>query len=272
MKKRAAIELSVTAIVVLILAIVILGLGLGFIRGMFGKVSTTFEQQVATEPEPPKGSPVEPITLSRESIITGAGQTEVLKVGIYNPTDSDWAIQGTGNKSFTTNVCPNIQQITISGPNYEGWRSSICTNSGCGFTNGGDNTQTNDKCEGSRTSCPQITTISLSGLSYETMRQKVCTSATGCIFANGGTGDTASGDTCTVGNQSMTTSVISIGCGTGPNALGFTSQGNQKMVPVAEYQVFNVLLEINKGQPAGTYLCEAAVGDYSKDFTVRINK
>ncbi len=89
--KKAAIELSVTAIVILILAIVILGLGLGFIRGMFGKVSTQFEQQIATEPEPPTVSAAEPLTLSRESIITNAGSTEVLKVGIYNPTSRDWA-------------------------------------------------------------------------------------------------------------------------------------------------------------------------------------
>lgn len=89
--KKAAIELSVTAIVILILAIVILGLGLGFIRGMFGKVSTQFEQQIATEPEPPTVSAAEPLTLSRESIITNAGSTEVLKVAIYNPTSRDWA-------------------------------------------------------------------------------------------------------------------------------------------------------------------------------------
>ena len=45
--KKGAMSLSVTAIVVLIMAIVMLGLGLGFIRGMFGKVSVQFEEQVA---------------------------------------------------------------------------------------------------------------------------------------------------------------------------------------------------------------------------------
>ena len=79
MNKKAAIELSVTAIVILILAIVILGLGLGFIRGMFGKVSTQFEQQIAAEPEPPTPSTADPLTLSRESIISHAGDTEVVK-------------------------------------------------------------------------------------------------------------------------------------------------------------------------------------------------
>jgi len=90
MNKKAALELSVTAIVILILAIVMLGLGLGFIRGMFGKVATQFEQQIATEPEPPIPSGSEPITLSRESIATHAKDAEVLKVALYNPTNKDW--------------------------------------------------------------------------------------------------------------------------------------------------------------------------------------
>ena len=90
-QKKGAIELSVTAIIVLILAIVMLGLGLGFIRGMFSKVSTQIEQQVATEPEPPIPSGSVPITLSRESIVTRAGDKEAIKVSTFNPTQADWA-------------------------------------------------------------------------------------------------------------------------------------------------------------------------------------
>jgi len=87
-QKKAALELSVTAIVVLILAIVMLGLGLGFVRGMFGRVSTTFDEQIATEPEPPKATAAEPITLSRETIVTHADDSEVLKIMVYNPTST----------------------------------------------------------------------------------------------------------------------------------------------------------------------------------------
>ncbi len=90
MSKKAAIELSVTAIVILILAIVILGLGLGFIRGMFSEVATQFEQQIAAEPEPPTTSGADPLTLSRESIISHSGDTEILKIGAYNPSSEDW--------------------------------------------------------------------------------------------------------------------------------------------------------------------------------------
>ncbi len=90
MRKKGSLSLSVNAIVVLILAIVMLGLGLGFIRGMFGKVSTQVEQQVAAEPEPPIPTASNPITLSREMIITHAGNKEVIKVSTFNPTNAPW--------------------------------------------------------------------------------------------------------------------------------------------------------------------------------------
>ncbi|MBW2974972.1 hypothetical protein KY366_04610 [Candidatus Woesearchaeota archaeon] len=90
-RKKASLSLSVNAIVVLILAIVMLGLGLGFIRGMFGKVSTQIEQQIAAEPEPYAPTASNPITLSRESLITHSGDKEVIKVSTFNPTDGAWS-------------------------------------------------------------------------------------------------------------------------------------------------------------------------------------
>ncbi len=91
MKKKAALSLSVNAIVVLILAIVMLGLGLGFMRGMFGKVTTTMEEQIAAEQEPAKPSGSDTITLSREMVITRAGEQEVIKVSVFNPTNGGFA-------------------------------------------------------------------------------------------------------------------------------------------------------------------------------------
>ncbi|MBW2974971.1 hypothetical protein KY366_04605 [Candidatus Woesearchaeota archaeon] len=88
--KKAAIGLSVTAIVILILAIVMLGLGVGFIKGMFTKVSTQIEQQIAAEPEPYFPTASSPVSLSREMIMTNAGAREVIKVSTFNPTDETW--------------------------------------------------------------------------------------------------------------------------------------------------------------------------------------
>ena len=88
--KKASLSLSVNAIIVLILAIVMLGLGLGFIRGMFSKVSGQIEQQISVEAEPSVPTSSEPITLSREMIITHAADKEIIKVGIYNPSNENW--------------------------------------------------------------------------------------------------------------------------------------------------------------------------------------
>jgi len=87
--KKASLNISVEAIIILIFAITMLGLGLGFIRGMFGKVSTQLEQQVAQEPEPSDPNGAIPITLSREQIISNQGQQQVLKVGVYNSGGTD---------------------------------------------------------------------------------------------------------------------------------------------------------------------------------------
>lgn len=83
-RKKGSLNISVEAIIILIFAITMLGLGLGFIKGMFAKVSTQLEQQVANEPEPVAPTGAMPITLSRESVITNRGEQQVLKVGVYN--------------------------------------------------------------------------------------------------------------------------------------------------------------------------------------------
>ena len=44
MQKKAALELSINAIVIVILAMTLLGLGLGFVRNMFDDISGTTEQ------------------------------------------------------------------------------------------------------------------------------------------------------------------------------------------------------------------------------------
>lgn len=110
--KKAAMELSVTAIVILILAIVMLGLGLGFIRGMFSKVATQFEQQIAAEPEPGAPSSSDPITLSRENLIVHSGDAVALKVGIHNPSGVDWT------KASFNITCGTSVPTMISNPQF----------------------------------------------------------------------------------------------------------------------------------------------------------
>jgi len=87
--KKGALALSINAIVILIIAITMLGLALGFTRGMFGKISTQIEEKISEEPEPPIPTGADTVTLSKESIITRAGETVILKISLYNPTNED---------------------------------------------------------------------------------------------------------------------------------------------------------------------------------------
>ena len=123
MNNKGAMELSVTAIVILILAIVMLGLGLGFIRGMFTKVSTSFDEQISLEPEPSDPSASEPITLSRESPILNSGDSVALKVGIHNPSGDPWTDARfnitCGSNPLVTKEQFNTQNL-LSGESFKG--------------------------------------------------------------------------------------------------------------------------------------------------------
>ena len=114
--KKGALELSVNAIVILILAIVMLGLGLGFIRGMFSQVSTSFEEQISAEPEPAIPNAANPITLSREKLITVSDEQAVLKFTAYNSlkdkkSDVTPTIACTGVAIATSDVSINAKDI-----------------------------------------------------------------------------------------------------------------------------------------------------------------
>src|SRR3989338_3235835 len=108
--KRGSLSLSVNAIVVLILAVTMLGLSLGFIRGMFGKASNMVTSQVEQEPEPAASSGFQPITLSRENVISRAGNKETIKVSVFNPSSSPLA------DAKPTIACSNLGATAVSNP------------------------------------------------------------------------------------------------------------------------------------------------------------
>ena len=113
--KKASLNISVEAIIIIILAITILGLGLGFIRGMFGKVTTEFEEMVSNEPEPAGATSYQPITLSRESIVAEKGQQIAMKVGFYYTGSPN------GADNITTNVSIKCgdQQYNASSDDFQ---------------------------------------------------------------------------------------------------------------------------------------------------------
>ena len=112
MNKKGALELSINAIVILIIAITMLGLGLGFVRGMFGKISTQVEEQVASEPEPPIPTSDNPITMSRESIVTKANEDEIIKISVFAPG----AAIASGNIDATASDCGGLTNGDSSPP------------------------------------------------------------------------------------------------------------------------------------------------------------
>ncbi|MEM4264000.1 MAG: hypothetical protein QW666_03865 [Candidatus Woesearchaeota archaeon] len=92
MNKKAALEISINAIVVLILAITILGLGLGFIKSQFGTVSEQFTQ-VSSEI---KSSLIEKIKESGELLVFNraeieakVGKPEAFYVGVKNTASGE---------------------------------------------------------------------------------------------------------------------------------------------------------------------------------------
>ena len=232
--KKAAIELSVTAIVILILAIVILGLGLGFIRGMFGKVATQFEQQIAIEPEPPTTSGSDTLTLSRESIITSAGASEVLKVGVYNPTSRDWASIGAwscANFSYTTEDACEAQRIT-----------SVAE---CSWD------PPTQICSGNAASCG-------SGIFQDSA--SVCAAQKGCRWDS----------TATTPCQNVVGIAPLLVCGSMTGEI--EAQVNGKIIRQGESTIFNYLMTIPKATPEKTYLCEIIVADFQKDLTIKVTR
>ncbi len=106
--KKGAMELSIGAIITLIIAITFLSLALIFVKGMLGKMFSRFDEQISQEPEPPKPTSYNRITLSRNPIKTKEDTVEVIKVSISNPSQKDWI-----NRQFikTDDLCGKADGI-----------------------------------------------------------------------------------------------------------------------------------------------------------------
>ncbi len=123
--KKADLSLSINAIVILILAITMLGLGLGFIRGMFGKVSTSFEEMVSQEQDPTPATEGAPLTFSKDQIIAKKGETKPLKISAYCFTPAACTLSlGISGTDCTNNV-DFSPGINISSKSIQGLTSGI---------------------------------------------------------------------------------------------------------------------------------------------------
>ena len=89
MRKKGSLNLSVNAIVVLILAITMLGLGLGFMKGMFGKVSGKIDAAIDSADLKNPPSLDDPLTLSTKTITVNRGGSAEVQVAFMNTLDTE---------------------------------------------------------------------------------------------------------------------------------------------------------------------------------------
>jgi hypothetical protein len=83
--KRGSLSISTNAIVVLIIAVIMLGLIIGLVTRGFGAVEQQFMERIQqTEDNAPPTTGTTPITTSRQTIVSSAGQLVGIKVGIRN--------------------------------------------------------------------------------------------------------------------------------------------------------------------------------------------
>ena len=231
MAKKGALELSVSGIVVLILAIAFLGLGLGFVKGMFGKVSVSFEEQISREPEPASPTADFPITLSRENIKTNPGETEVIKIAVLNPTGSDWIRRDfLYHKVIAPYVCGASDRVCY-----------VDTDNGCDGS-------TDLDCAGvdNKNACAD------DGICL--VNEQTCPDVEDAIREGNGISDEFDlphHDDC--GPQDGIDLLISC-----DNELKINKVSEPKTIPAGEVQNFMSILDIKKGVK-GSYLCKIIV-------------
>ncbi len=132
MNRKAALELSINAIVVLILAITILGLGIGFIRSQFGGLTKQFTQVNAEIQDQLINKIKESgdlLVFDRAELQAGIGKKEAFYIGIKNTasnpaTEKDSVCYRLAVKCIRAlkpeNTCPGVNNVIVGGKNANG--------------------------------------------------------------------------------------------------------------------------------------------------------
>ena len=119
--KKASLNLSINAIVIIVLAMTLMGLGLGFIRGMFGKISgiseATFEK-IAEQLNTDLATSEAPLLFSKSRTTMERGATALEGVGVRNDADSSITY---GIKIITANCPERKTDPEAECTNVEGW-------------------------------------------------------------------------------------------------------------------------------------------------------
>lgn len=105
MNKKGAIELSMTTIIVIVLGVTLLILGLGFVRTLFGKVTTLSQGafDIAEQEIQGKMGATDKVYVSSLRVEAIPGKPSVINIGIQNiGTD-------TGSGTFVVKAVPGAQ-------------------------------------------------------------------------------------------------------------------------------------------------------------------
>lgn len=257
MSKKGEIQLSINAIIIIILALVILILGITFIKAMFGKTSVKFEESVSREPEPITPTASNPITLSRETVIADSGNTEALKISVFNPTDENWDFRDAIEQNV--NLC-GINGDSICYINTGSSQGNICNNDMNALANDDDcrNLDNGYNADGrlDASECDDeggIITELPAGI---------------CFLDNINCVQGADPDCAPTEGVSL-----SIECS---RELKLNTQTTPRTIESGEFTIFTAVLEIEKGIAKQTYLCKISViGEntegVTKDLTVRVS-
>lgn len=109
LNKKAGMELSVNAIIMIIIAVIVMGFLITFISGAFTDISRSFNEQIASEREPPVATLSKPITVSKEKVLASPGESVAFKVGYFNAHQTTKA----------TNVKPTVTCTGLTGLAFE---------------------------------------------------------------------------------------------------------------------------------------------------------
>ena len=109
MNKKGSLELSVNAIVILILAITMLGLGLGFMKGMFGKVSAKVDTAIGGTDIQNPATAENPFVLVSKDAIIKRGENYRLDASLFNNLNEEISAL-----AYTPPLCKSGTDITTT--------------------------------------------------------------------------------------------------------------------------------------------------------------
>ena len=140
MNKKAALELSINAIVIIVIAMAVLGLGLGFVRnqlGQMGKTTTEVQQQIREQVLQDLRTGDKKLSLQSSEVTISKGDSTVLGFGIKNTLNEELTfgiklvkISGTIEAIFEYDDRPEIYTLSPTDADVYSARLTAPTTSG----------------------------------------------------------------------------------------------------------------------------------------------